>query len=48
MDSVKRKYVFEHAQNGRIRIILHMRNVSSGHFLSIEHSMISDDFVSGQ
>ena len=31
-----KKNVFEHAQNVRILIILHMRKVSSGHLLSIE------------
>ena len=33
MDSVKRKWAFEHAQNVQIRIIL--RKVSSGPLLSI-------------
>ena len=36
MGRVKRKSVFEHAQNVRIPIILHMRKVSSGHLLYIE------------
>ena len=36
MGRVKRKSAFEHAQNVRIHIILHMRRVSSGQLLSIE------------
>ena len=33
---IKRKNAYEHALNVRVHIILHMRKVSSGHFLSIE------------
>ena len=33
---VKRKSAFEHAQNVRIHINMHMRKLSSGHLLSIE------------
>ena len=36
MGHVKRKSAFEHAQNVRIHIILHMCKVSSGHLLPIE------------
>ena len=32
----KRKAVFEHAQNVRIHITLHMREVSSGQLLSVD------------
>ena len=35
MGRVKRKCVFEHAQNVQTQIILCMRKVSSGHLLSI-------------
>ena len=36
MGRAKRKSAFEHAQNGRIHIMLHMRKVSSGNLLSTE------------
>ena len=36
MGRVKRKKAFEHLQNVRIHVILHMRKVSSGHLLSME------------
>ena len=42
MDHVKRQSAFEHAQNVRIHITLHMRNVSSGHLLSIETAIVSN------
>ena len=42
MDRVKRQSAFEYAQNVRIHITLHMRNVSSGHLLSIETAIVSN------
>ena len=36
MHHVKGKLTFEHAQNNLIHTTLHMREVSSGHLLSVE------------
>ena len=36
MGLIKRRRVYEHAQNAQIHAILHMRKVSSGHLLSSE------------
>ena len=42
------KKAFEHAQNVQIHIILHISNVSFGHFSSLKHSIIFNDSVCGQ
>ena len=48
MGRVKWKSAFEHAQNMRIHIILHMRKVSAGQLLSIEtFYTVSNDSVCG-
>ena len=47
MGHTKGKRVFEHVQNVRIHIILHMHKIPLGLLLSI-HSVVFSDYICGQ
>ena len=44
---VKQRSAFEHAQNIKFHIIMHMRKVSSGYFSPFKYSLVSNGSVCG-